>query len=559
MKQFTIICCFLSLFIPSIETAIACDDDPNCDGVQFDEAEFKTNESVKKQREILAVLFKISKDDVDGKIKYWYNYYGANCCWIEEGKHVYKGGHSGWDVRTLYEIEEDPLSINQPFYSLTNGIVILNGTSDEDLPNEDDTNGEIKYNTIAIYDADAQKTTFYLHASKVNSSLKKGQMVKVGHPLGNQGDKGSPGAFHVHLEVQEGEVEEGDFIRASAGTKDAGTQTIDPISYLHESIQEQQEENREPRKPNIIKQEPEAQRITLERGERERFEIEAHATDGVAIAYIEFSAEGQDSEKDSCRRNCMEHDASVRYRWDTPREEPYKVTAEVVDVNSATTETSWFVEVPHAPIEITDLSPASNGFDDVQRIEVDVNEAQEFFIEARSGDDIQSISFVVSNYEQTRRTQNCRRFCRSESYSIRYRFLARGQYNVVATIESKTGKIVAREWIVTVQWNPAAPSLAKPHVTTLLANYPNPFNPETWIPYQLGNASDVQINIYNSQGVLVRVLPLGHQPAGYYTRRSRAAYWDGKNTLGEPVASGVYFYQLESDKTSLMRKMVILK
>lgn len=98
-----------------------------------------------------------------------------------------------------------------------------------------------------------------------------------------------------------------------------------------------------------------------------------------------------------------------------------------------------------------------------------------------------------------------------------------------------------------------------PSDTYLFNNYPNPFNPETWIPYQLANAGDVRINIYNAQGVLVRVLPLGHQRAGYYTNQSQAAYWDGRNTLGEPVASGVYFYQLETDKTSLMRKMVILK
>ena len=88
---------------------------------------------------------------------------------------------------------------------------------------------------------------------------------------------------------------------------------------------------------------------------------------------------------------------------------------------------------------------------------------------------------------------------------------------------------------------------ARPAETILLANYPNPFNPETWIPYHLATSTDVKINIYNAQGVLVRVLTLGHQSAGYYTRRSRAAYWDGKNALGERVASGIYFYQLEAD------------
>ena len=98
-----------------------------------------------------------------------------------------------------------------------------------------------------------------------------------------------------------------------------------------------------------------------------------------------------------------------------------------------------------------------------------------------------------------------------------------------------------------------------PKTTMLLPNYPNPFNPETWIPYQLANASDVQITIYDTKGTVVRTLALGHQAAGYYANRNRAAYWDGRNGLGENVASGVYFYRLQTDDTSLTRKMLILK
>ena len=99
----------------------------------------------------------------------------------------------------------------------------------------------------------------------------------------------------------------------------------------------------------------------------------------------------------------------------------------------------------------------------------------------------------------------------------------------------------------------------RPGETVLLANYPNPFNPETWIPYHLSHASDVEIVIYDVHGVVIRRLVLGHQPAGYYANRSRAAYWDGRNALGERVASGVYFYQLQTDEVSPMRKMVVVK
>ena len=107
----------------------------------------------------------------------------------------------------------------------------------------------------------------------------------------------------------------------------------------------------------------------------------------------------------------------------------------------------------------------------------------------------------------------------------------------------------------------AAPSAAAmaPNATALHANYPNPFNPETWIPYQLREAADVHISIYDQRGVLVRELSLGHQVAGQYLSRSRAAYWDGRNQVGEPVASGLYFYTLTAGEFTATRKMLIVK
>ena len=98
-----------------------------------------------------------------------------------------------------------------------------------------------------------------------------------------------------------------------------------------------------------------------------------------------------------------------------------------------------------------------------------------------------------------------------------------------------------------------------PEETALLHNYPNPFNPETWIPYQLAEPAEVTLTIHSVNGTLVRTLALGYQPAGIYQTRSRAAYWDGKNNLGEPVASGVYFYTLTAGDFNATRKMVIRK
>ena len=100
---------------------------------------------------------------------------------------------------------------------------------------------------------------------------------------------------------------------------------------------------------------------------------------------------------------------------------------------------------------------------------------------------------------------------------------------------------------------------AQPETTALLSNYPNPFNPETWIPYQLAEPATVTLHIYTVSGALVRMLDLGHQPAGIYHQRSRAAYWDGQNQLGEPVASGLYWYTLTADNFTATRRMLIRK
>ena len=98
-----------------------------------------------------------------------------------------------------------------------------------------------------------------------------------------------------------------------------------------------------------------------------------------------------------------------------------------------------------------------------------------------------------------------------------------------------------------------------PEETALLPNYPNPFNPETWIPYQLSEAADVTLRIYAVNGKLVRTLALGQTPAGIYQSRSRAAYWDGKNDVGESVASSIYFYTLTAGEFTATRKLLIRK
>jgi hypothetical protein len=98
-----------------------------------------------------------------------------------------------------------------------------------------------------------------------------------------------------------------------------------------------------------------------------------------------------------------------------------------------------------------------------------------------------------------------------------------------------------------------------PKHSALLQNYPNPFNPETWLPHRLAEAGDVTIKIYNVAGQPVKTLELGHREAGSYTVKERAAYWDGRNEFNERVASGVYFYHIQSGSFHATKRMVIVK
>ena len=106
---------------------------------------------------------------------------------------------------------------------------------------------------------------------------------------------------------------------------------------------------------------------------------------------------------------------------------------------------------------------------------------------------------------------------------------------------------------------PLAPKELQVRSTKLLPNYPNPFNPETWIPYQLADTSNVTLKIYTDSGLLVREFYLGNQHAGHYIDRNKAIYWDGRNSVGETVAAGLYFYQLTADDFTEIQPALIVK
>ena len=256
MKQFTIICCLLSLFIPNIGTAVhehdpckvhddSCPDwRTNCEGVKCTRE--KHLNTTDMQQDILASLYGIPKDTVDEKIRYDYNYYGESCNLKNPDnpdKCVYIGGHAGWDVRTRYYM--DSTLRKHEFHCITPGIVLANGRGEDGTLPECDNNNR----TIVIYDEINGYAIHYLHASNVNFSLQVGDPVRFGETLGWQGNCGLTQAEHIHIEVRTlphcgpgipyehltREIKN-QLVDSSHGTKDTVRPTRDPIQYLYDSV-----------------------------------------------------------------------------------------------------------------------------------------------------------------------------------------------------------------------------------------------------------------------------------------------------------------------------------
>ena len=147
------------------------------------------------------------------------------------------------------------------------------------------------------------------------------------------------------------------------------------------------------------------------------------------------------------------------------------------------------------------------------------------------------------------------------------RSIVRGGDSLEITVTNTTGEIASEKFNFTVTPNVLRNAVLPvrldgvgiPRRTLLLQNYPNPFNPETWIPYNLSEDALVTLSIYDMTGQRIRALSLGFQSSGFYQSQSRAAYWDGRNDLGEQVSSGIYFYQLSTPSGHQMKRMVIVK
>ena len=237
--------------------------------------------------------------------------------------------------------------------------------------------------------------------------------------------------------------------------------------------------------------------------------------------------------------------------------------AELVEHLSQRLRAGWKQEIPngekHVPIpptlpwdinndgivDMEDLILVSKSFgaEELENPKIDVNKDGRV--------DIIDLLFIVPHLGKSTNTS-----APSISQSIQPRHLDNIAQWLTEARQADDGTTVFRNGIATLE---ALLNTVIPEKTVLLPNYPNPFNPETWIPYDLAQDTNVDIKIYNLKGETIRELKIGFQNAGTYRTKELAAYWDGRNSTGEPVASGVYFYSLNTEKTKAIRQMTILK
>ena len=398
-----------------------------------------------EQRDVVtAALFGLGLHEVDRKTNHDYNGYGCGVSWKDnKGNDLYDGGHAGWDAQTKNR------SLNQTFYSLTDGTIIVAG--------EDGSN------TIAIFDG--AKTTLYLHANTIDPSLKGKTEVEGGDPLGTQGMTGKATGPHLHIEVHDGRS-----IVSSSGTEDDKKETENPVPYLYDWV---------------------------------KFSLPSIGGGGGPVYTPEdVDQDGQIGIMD------------LILVWSNFG--PVNQNNQVFDVNDDGT------------IDSLDLVAVAKRFGEIIGVGAPASRAIEDIITQK---DVGTLSSLNINPEGVQQWIDVARAADNGSLTFK---------QGIAMLESLLTRMI-------------------PERTILLANYPNPFNPETWIPYQLSEPAEVTVTIYAADGRLIRTLALGHQPVGVYQSKNRAAYWDGKNELGEPVASGVYFYTLTAGEFTATRKMLIRK
>ena len=508
----------------------------------------------KEVHRVIEVLYDLDPEDVHDEVAHNYNNYGDRPHNNPDLRDGYEGGHAGYDVAH----EDD----DAPFYSLTDGEVINvvhpNPNNIKDL------------SLIAIYNATHKKTVLYLHPSAIY--VKETDPVKVGTPLGKQGNTGNSTNPHVHLEVRRNRSEVASWgITASKRTTRPNEP---PIPFLYEQAKDfdtddQIDNRRTNNRPDLVV-EVESESIILEPGEKFRLTSTLKnqgtaASEETTLQYYRSTndkiSRGDTQLGRSFNRPSLNPDETFRRARhitvpETPGTYYYGVCVDPVDNESNTRNNcSEAIEVIVRSEDANDADVDGNGIVDVEDL---ILVAEAYGEEGNNdadvnGDGIVDIDDLILVAEAIDDAADAPAI-RAQMQAI---FTQEQLRELIA--ETKARKNISSSYQKGLAVLEQFFGLATPKKTALLANYPNPFNPETWIPYQLAKPSKVVLSISAADGKHIRTLDLGQQAAGKYHNRSRAAYWDGRNAVGEPVASGVYFYTLKAGDFTATRKLLIKK
>ena len=540
-----------------------------------DSAAKRRREISRRKDKIVKELFKLPASET----YHDYNDYGCD----PSQRIGYRGGHSGWDVQTTSVAGNKTAEVT--FHSLTKGEV--------------KTRVGDNFNTIAVYNRDDDRTTLYLHAREIFVS--NGDQVDVGTPLGIQGNIGSAPKNdantneHVHIEVRKKETGYGSFgAGASQTTKNPN---IDPIDYLYKSVTASVsvEDMVEPEQPEVkppVGIEPAVVKISpspIESpGVGKQLTINIAVEDGKNIAGYQATVEFDTTALQYVSSSNSDYLPDGAYSIPSIVEDnrvtlgATSLTGESEGNGTLATITFEVLAVKASTLTLSEVILTDN---DARSLPVTVKNGQVIKPTRRPEDvngdgkvNILDLAKVASLFGQT--VQNKAEDVNGDGkVDIRDLVLVAKAFNTqqgapsVYAIRSTLTADDVQQWInyaqqlnlndlefqkgITVLKQLL--STLTPNKTALLANYPNPFNPETWIPYQLAKPADVTLTIYSNEGKMIRILRLGHQAAGIYQSRNHAAYWDGKNQIGEPVASGIYYYTLTTGDFTATRKMLILK
>ncbi|MBI1924536.1 T9SS type A sorting domain-containing protein [Candidatus Poribacteria bacterium] len=314
----------------------------------------------------------------------------------------------------------------------------------------------------------------------------------------------------------------------------------------------------------------------------------AHTTTPVVGGYYQFSPEGEPlaepgeltityTDEEIAQLGINESSLRISY-WDPAASRWVSVGGAVDAVNNSVTATVtalhlYALTFDATPPDVGQLTPAPDSViadpravirarivDDTNQLDTSsivfsLDGAEVFYIfDGESDDGVVNIFDLVTVAAHFGETANQTPPAAPQTPGSQYADLIEGWLTEARAVDD--GSVLFRRGIAVLE---SLLNAIVPEKTALLQNYPNPFNPETWIPYQLNEASDVTITIYDALGRPIKRLDLGYQQAGLYRTRARAAHWDGRNEVGESVASGVYFVQLKTKGYQQTQRIVLLK